>query len=223
MKNYYDEKLNAQKMVRVYETALPRVRQYLQAEIDFVKERLAKAQRVLELGAGYGRIVKELAPYCGEIVGIDISKDSVELGKNYLKDCPNAAMVVMDVHKMEFEQPFDVVLCLQNGLSAMRADSAVIQAVLNTLSPGGTAYFSSYSEHFWNWRLAWFEEQAEKGLLGEIDYDKTKDGVIVCKDGFRAVTHSPDDLRSIGESSGYPYEVREVDESSVFLIIRKNG
>lgn len=223
MKNYYDEKLNAENMFRVYETALPRVRQYLQAEIDFVKERLSKTQRVLELGAGYGRIVRELAPCCAEILGIDSSKDSVELGKTYLKDCPNAALKVMDVHQMAFSQPFDVILCLQNGLSAMRADAAVVQAVLDALVPGGTAYFSSYSARFWDCRLAWFEEQAEKGLLGEIDHEKTKDGVIVCKDGFRAVTHSPDDLRRIGEASGCAYEVREVDESSVFLILRKNG
>lgn len=223
MKNYYDEKLNAENMFRVYETALPRVRQYLQAEIDFVKERLSKTQRVLELGAGYGRIVRELAPCCGEILGIDSSKDSVELGKAYLKDCPNAALEVMDVHQMAFSQLFDVILCLQNGLSAMRADAAMVQAVLDALTPGGTAYFSSYSARFWDCRLAWFEEQAEKGLLGEIDREKTKDGVIVCKDGFRAVTYSPDDLRRIGEASGCAYEVREVDESSVFLILRKNG
>ena len=176
----------------------------------------------MELGAGYGRIVRQLAPFCGSIVGMDISAESVELGREYLKDYPNARMVAMDVHKMDFPKPFDVVLCLQNGLSAMRADSTVINNILEVLAPGGTAYFSSYSSNFWDFRVKWFEEQASKGLLGELDYDKTQNGVIICKDGFKAMTHSPEDFQKIGESSGYPYNVQEVDGSSLFLIIHKN-
>lgn len=222
MDNYYAEKLNSQKLFQVYETQIPRVKQYLQAEIDFVKDNLSATQDVLELGAGYGRIVRQLAPYCGSIVGMDISMESVELGKEYLKDCPNATMVAMDVHKMEFPKPFDVVLCLQNGLSAMRADSTVINKILEVLAPGGTAYFSSYSSNFWDFRVKWFEEQASKGLLGELDYAKTQNGVIICKDGFKAMTHSPEDFQKIGDDCGYPYKVREVDESSLFLIIQKN-
>lgn len=222
MDNYYAEKLNSQKLFQVYETQIPRVEQYLQAEIDFVKENLSDTQSVLELGAGYGRIVRQLAPYCGSIVGMDISVESVELGREYLKDCPNARMVAMDVNRMDFSKPFDVVLCLQNGLSAMRADSTVINKILEVLAPGGTAYFSSYSSNFWDFRVKWFEEQASKGLLGELDYDKTQNGVIICKDGFKALTHSPEDFHKIGEDSGYPFKVQEVDGSSLFLIIHKN-
>jgi len=221
MSNYYADSLNAQKLFRVYDTNIPRVKQYLQEEIDFVKKDLTRSQSVLELAAGYGRIVRELAPYCGPIIGVDISEESVELGQEYLKDFPNAAMVAMDVHQMEFECRFDVILCLQNGLSAMRADEEVIRKIMELLAPGGRAYFSSYSSKFWEWRLKWFEEQAEKGLLGEIDYDQTKNGVIVCKDGFMARTHSPEDLKEIGERIGSPYRVTEVDGSSVFLIVQK--
>ncbi|WP_269478142.1 class I SAM-dependent methyltransferase [Hominibacterium faecale] len=221
MSSYYADKLNALSLFQVYASDIPRVRQYLEAEIDFVRKNLRGDEAVLELAAGYGRIMKELAPHCKSIVGMDISEENVALSKEYLKDYPNASMVVMDVHAMDFDQVFDVILCLQNGLSAMGADSAVIDKTLSLLAPGGSAYFSSYSAKFWEWRLKWFEEQAEKGLLGEIDYDKTKDGVIICKDGFRATTHSPEALDEIGKNSGLSYKVMEIDESSVFLIISK--
>ncbi|WP_392486516.1 hypothetical protein ACER0A_005780 [Haloimpatiens sp. FM7315] len=69
--------------------------------------------------------------------------------------------------------------------------------------------------------LKWFEEQASKGLLGEIDYEKTKNGIIVCKDGFKATTNSPEALERIGKESGYPYKIQEIDESSLFLILEK--
>ena len=219
--NYYAESLNSQKLFQVYDTALPRIKQYFEAEIDFVRQHPTGTERVLELGAGYGRIVRELAPNCAEIVGMDISEDSVKLGTEYLKDFPNASMVAMDVHQMAFDRPFDVILCLQNGLSAMRADDQVLAKILDVLAPGGTAYFSTYSARFWDHRIAWFQEQADKGLLGELDMEQTKDGVIICKDGFRATTQTPEDYDAIGRKFGYPYEVTEVDGSSLYLVIHK--
>ena len=219
--NYYAESLHSQKLFQVYDTAIPRVKQYLEDEIDFVRQHLGGHERVLELGAGYGRIVRELAPSCASIIGIDISEDSVRLGKEYLKDFSTAEMVAMDVHAMYFPLPFDVILCLQNGLSAMRADRAAVAHILSFLAPGGCAYFSTYSARFWDYRVAWFQEQADKGLLGELDMNATRDGVIVCKDGFRATTQTPEELESLGRATGLSYEVTEVDESSLFLILRK--
>lgn len=220
--NYYAQNLNSQNLFKVYETQIPRIQQYLDEEISFVRDNLTGSERVLELGAGYGRIVKELAGSCKSIVGIDISNESVSLGKEYLKDCPNADMIAMDVHNLNFKEKFDVILCLQNGLSAMKVTSSnLIEKILDMVESGGKVYFSTYSEKFWDYRVAWFKEQADKGLLGELDLKKTKDGVIICKDGFKAITHTPEDLKKIGDLSGNEYQIKEVDESSVFLIIHK--
>lgn len=221
MSNYYAESLNSQKLFQVYDTAIPRIKQYLAAEIDYVRQNLKPTDRVLEVACGYGRIVRELAPNCGEIVGIDISENSVQLSRDYLKDYPNASEITMDIHDLAFDKPFDVILCLQNGLSATRADDAVIAKILGLLAPGGTAYFSTYSANFWDHRIDWFQEQADKGLLGELDMEKTRDGVIICKDGFKATTQTPEDYEAIGRTSGFPYEVVEVDQSSLFLVIHK--
>ncbi|WDV46342.1 class I SAM-dependent methyltransferase [Clostridiaceae bacterium M8S5] len=220
--NYYAKKLNSQNLFKAYDTHIPRIKQYLNEEIEFVRRNLTGDERVLELGAGYGRIVKELASSCKSIVGIDISKESVLLAREYLKGIHNAEMITMDVHKPTFKSKFDVVICLQNGLSAMKiATDESIKNILRMVTDGGKIYFSTYSEKFWEHRLMWFEEQSNKGLLGEIDMSKTKDGVIICKDGFKAITHTPEDLKKIGELSGYEYQIQEMDESSIFLIIHK--
>jgi 2-polyprenyl-6-hydroxyphenyl methylase/3-demethylubiquinone-9 3-methyltransferase len=68
MSNYYDEKLNSQMLFQVYETAIPRISQYLHAEIDYVRSFLTGTESVIELGAGYGRIVRSLAPDCASIM-----------------------------------------------------------------------------------------------------------------------------------------------------------
>lgn len=220
--NYYAQNLNSNMLFEVYDTKLNRIKQYLNAEIAFVKNCLIGDENVLELGTGYGRIVKELSGYCQSIVGIDISSESVDLGNVYVKDCPNAKLMNGDVHSMRFEEQYDVVLCLQNGLSAMKiTTSDMIDKILDMVVDGGKVFFSTYSDKFWDHRLLWFEEQAEKGLLGEIDYSKTKNGVICCKDGFKSTSQSKEELESIGKLSKCSYEIHEVDESSVFLIIRK--
>ncbi len=222
VENYYAGKLNAGKLQQVYETDIPRVRQYLEAEIEFVARTLDGSEKVLEIGAGYGRIIKRLAPFARSVTGIDISEDNVRFGKDYLQDAPNCRLLVMDAHGMEFEGEFDVVCCLQNGLSAIKGDPQnLVGRSVKALAPGGRAYFSTYSGRFWEHRLKWFQEQARKGLLGEIDMEKTKDGRIVCKDGFTATTFSPGELEGLGRASGCAWIVKEVDDSSLFLILRK--
>lgn len=221
--NYYAQKLNSAKLYQVYQTQIARVQQYIDAEMNFVRQELQGHEKVLELGAGYGRIMKELEPCAASITGIDISEDSVEFGQMYLQDCPKCQLKVMDAHNLEFGPEFDVVICLQNGISAMKGQALnLIKQGMKVLSYGGKAYFSSYSSKFWEHRLAWFHEQADKGLLGEIDLEKTKDGIIMCKDGFVAITYSEQDLEKLGQAAGYNYRIQEVDESSLFLILEKN-
>lgn len=222
MENYYAGSLNASRLLAVYQTNIERVKQYLDAEISFVRGGLSRHEEVLELGAGYGRVMKELLPFAGHVTGIDISEDSIRFGREYLKECQNWELICMDANQLAFESEFDVVLCLQNGLSAIKGDAAgLVEKSTAALKKGGMAYFSSYSPEFWEYRLAWFIEQAEKGLIGEIDMNLTKDGKIVCTDGFTATTYGPEDLKRLGEASACEYDIREVDRSSVFLIIRK--
>lgn len=224
MGNYYQEKLNANGLYQVYQTDIPRIKQYLEAEIDYVKERLTGIEHVLEIGAGYGRIMRELAPAAAFVTGVEISEDSVMFGKSYLQDCGNCRLLPMDAHKLDFHEEFDVVVCLQNGLSSVKGNPAeLINRCLSALKPGGAAYFSTYSEKIWDTRLEWFREQARKGLLGEVDEENTKDGIIYCKDGFRADTFSRDDLNALGKSTGCRYEIEETDESSLFLILHKDA
>jgi 2-polyprenyl-6-hydroxyphenyl methylase/3-demethylubiquinone-9 3-methyltransferase len=124
----------------------------------------------------------------------------------------------MDVARLSFfDHTFDVVVCIQNGISAFHVDQKqLINESIRVTKHGGRILFSSYSEKFWNDRLEWFRLQSEAGLLGEIDYEKTANGIIVCKDGFTAST--VDRHRFLTFTSGLDVETNivEVDESSLF-------
>ena len=223
MSDYYQKHLSANRLKQVYEIASPRVKQYLQAEIDFTSSFLKSAHIVLELGSGYGRIIKSLSPHAKEFFGIDNSLDNFLFSRTELSACKNYYGAVMDAGKLAFaDTTFDIVLCLQNGLSAFKINPRqLINESLRVLKPGGTALFSTYAEPFWSARLQWFEQQSHAGLLGQIDYEQTKNGVIACTDGFRSSSIILDD-DDLTIDNCY-VETKIVDQSSLFYILRKDA
>jgi len=115
---------------------------------------------------------------------------------------------------------FDAVVCIQNGISAFKVDRLqLVQECVRVAKPGGIVLLSSYSPCFWEDRLEWFELQAAEGLLGEIDREATGNGVIICKDGFRADTIGPEEFASLAAELDLEAEIYEVDGSSLFCEI----
>lgn len=119
------------------------------------------------------------------------------------------------------DRQFDVVICIQNGISAFKTDQRkLIEEAMRVTRSGGTVLFSSYSEHFWEDRLQWFRIQSEHGLIGLIDDNATGNGTIICKDGFRASTVAPDDFISFTSDFDIDPMISEVDGSSIFCEIQ---
>lgn len=220
-RGYYVERLAAERLRRGYELATPRVQQYLEAEIQHVLSRIDETSDVLEVGCGYGRVLERLATKARRVVRIDTSPSSLEFGRAALADRATCELLEMDAGALTFpDGMFDVVVCIQNGVSAFKVEPLrLARECVRVTRPGGRVLLSSYAEAFWPHRLEWFRRQAAAGLLGEIDETATRDEVIVCKDGFRATTFLPADFRALAATLAQPCEVVEVDESSVFCEI----
>jgi 2-polyprenyl-6-hydroxyphenyl methylase/3-demethylubiquinone-9 3-methyltransferase len=228
MGGYYAERLAGSRLQQAYTLAPARIRAYLEAEVRFVIDRLQRANRVLELGCGYGRAIREIAPHVVRIAGNDISRTSLELGRSYLRPLRNWTVFQMDASRMAFRTgTFDGVFCIQNGISVFGVDKGrLVAEAARVTRGGGQILFSSYSPRIWSDRLAWFRAQASHGLVGEIDEGKTMDGTIVCKDGFRATTVGSGEFLKLFEALGLETEVQEVDDSSVFatgLVVRSSA
>jgi 2-polyprenyl-6-hydroxyphenyl methylase/3-demethylubiquinone-9 3-methyltransferase len=222
MEGYYTQKLSAEKLQLCYEIAPPRVKRYLEAEIEFVLRKIKSSDLVLELGCGYGRVLEKLVKKAGVVVGIDTSHTSLLLAQEKMKTCSSCYLFEMNAVELGFRnQRFNVLVCIQNGISAFKVDQRkLIEEAIRVTHSGGIVLFSSYSERFWEDRLEWFRLQSEHGLIGEIDYDATGNGIIVCKDGFRASTVSPEDFISLTMDLNINFTVTEVDNSSIFYEIR---
>ncbi len=220
-RGYYAEHLSAHRLRRCYEIATPRIKQYLDAEVEHVAGEICASDRVLELGCGYGRVIARLTRRAGTLVGVDTSASSLKLAREFVCDAANARFLAMNAVALGFrDRTFDAVLCIQNGLSAFKVDQrALIAECIRVTRPGGMVLFSSYAQRFWKERLAWFQRQSDHGLLGEIDRDATGDGVIVCKDGFKATTITPEDFVSLMSGFDVHTKIEEVDGSSLFCEI----
>jgi len=221
MDNYYSEKLSAQKLKRAYDIAPFRVQQYLEAEILHVMEKIPSGGLVLCLGCGYGRVMKRLLKKKVKVVGIDTSFASLLAAKEYLRLERNYHLAMMDAIELGFpDRVFNTVICVQNGISAFKVDQhQLILEAIRVAQPGGVILFSSYSEKFWEYRLEWFQLQADYGMIGEIDYERTVNGTIVCKDGFLATTIGPKEFEVLTGDIGVQTEIMEVDGSSIFCQI----
>lgn len=220
---YYEEKLSASRLLMCYEIASPRMRQYLNAEIQFVISNIRGADLVLELGCGYGRVLKAVSPFISLIVGNDTSRASLELAKSYVKPSVNCRLVRMDASNLGFRSGvFDAVFCVQNGISAFGVDrKRLVAESVRVTKNDGLILFSSYSPKIWQERLSWFRKQSQLGLVGEIDEEKTRDGTIVCKDGFTATTITGSQMAELFDEFGLEASIIEVDDSSVFCKVIK--
>ncbi len=221
MRSYYSEKLSGERLRKCYEIAPARVQRYLEAEIVFVAGKLRPTDTVLELGCGYGRVALRLAQVAARVVGIDTSSASLALARRIAGPEPRCEFLRMNASALTFEdEAFDAVVCVQNGICAFAVDPEnLVRQALRVVRPGGMALFSTYAAGFWSERLRWFETQAAAGLLGEIDYERTRDGTVVCKDGFRAGTFSPEAFRLLASRIHTECTITTVDESSVFCEI----
>jgi 2-polyprenyl-6-hydroxyphenyl methylase/3-demethylubiquinone-9 3-methyltransferase len=218
MKGYYSHTLSAHRLKQCYDLAPPRVQQYLEAEIVHVLERIPRQSVVLELGCGYGRILRRLVPEAKRVMGIDNSPESLLMAREILHDYPICRLAAMDAAMMGFhDAQFDAVVCVQNGISAFHVDQRqLIAEAVRVTRAGGVVLFSSYADKFWDARLEWFRIQAEHGLVGEIDESATGEGVIVCKDGFKATTISAQEFAELAADLGLVPNISEVDSSSLF-------
>jgi ubiquinone/menaquinone biosynthesis C-methylase UbiE len=221
MTGYYDEKLCGNRLKRCYEIAPLRIKQYLDAEIQYVTRRTPRGCRLLELGCGYGRVLQHFTKIAGSITGIDISQASIYLAAQILTGVPNLSLYVMDALKLGFrDNTFERVLCIQNGISAFNVDQRhLIEESIRVTKNRGLIFYSSYSKKIWPERLHWFELQAAVGLIGDIDGQATREGVIICKDGFTARTIDRKEFLDLMVDLPGEVNIEEVDGSSLFCVL----
>lgn len=100
-------------------------------DIEFVKERVQKNDKILDLACGYGRVTLPLAQEGYDVVGIDISENLIADARTRAKQ--QGLSVQFDVGSMTAlpyeEESFDRVFCLWNSFNELLTKEDQLQAL----------------------------------------------------------------------------------------------
>lgn len=96
---------------------------------------LNKAQSVLEIGCGTGRLALKVAPFVKVFCGIDISPKTIEIANKHL-NFDNVSLICADFLNYDFQESFDTVYSSLTFLHIKDKNHAV-NKVFNILSEGG--------------------------------------------------------------------------------------
>jgi ubiquinone/menaquinone biosynthesis C-methylase UbiE len=119
--------------------------------------------RVLEIGAGVGRVGEVLAPLCKEWIGADVSENMLEHLRRRLKDLPNVRTVALSGYDLApiASETLDLVYCTVVFMHLDEWDRFnYIREGYRVLKPGGRMLvdnFNLLSEE--GWKL--FQQHAE--------------------------------------------------------------
>jgi trans-aconitate methyltransferase len=100
---------------------------------------LTGRERLLDIGAGDGRVTAELARRVpsGSVLGIDSSREMVEFARRAFRTgFPNLGFKHMDARRLEFEEEFDVVFS-NATLHWVNDHPSVLAGIRRALRPSG--------------------------------------------------------------------------------------
>jgi SAM-dependent methyltransferase len=145
MQNDYAENLAAERLRTCYDLAPPRVKAYLEAEINFVLQKTLSSMIVLEPGSGYGRVLRRRIPQVQVAVGVDTSFPSLRMARGFLGRTESLHLAQMDAAHLGFrDRAFDITICIQNGISAFGVDQQRLFAeAVRVTRLGGLRYFQA--------------------------------------------------------------------------------
>lgn len=115
-------------------------------EAVFKKHVPFPVKRVLEAGCGSGRLVVDMAARGYEMTGMDLNTHALDYCKKRLDEAGDKAeLVVGDMTKFEFDEPFDAAFNAINTFRHLETEDAALahlNCVADHLKPGGVFVLS---------------------------------------------------------------------------------
>lgn len=200
------------KLISVY----PEFKEWMKKDVLEIKKFLKKEFVVLDVGCGWGREIKELAPFCKRIVGVDDDPKEVETAKSYLKDIPNIVLLIRNAQKIDFpDESFDIIISLGNTLGNLRESKEIVLREMKRLvDKDGKILISVYLKG------NTFERAEAYKKIG-LKIREIKDGKIIFEGGEASEEFSKNELKKLFEKVGLKVKFKDINSIAVLCIAER--
>ena len=133
----------------------PTLRKYIKNEKIFLLKNITKNSVVIDIGCGYGQILKALSKKANKVVGIDINKETLGRALKATSQSKNVELFNEDCRKTHFEDSyFDYCVATMNTFGNLgKGKIPVLKEMVRITKPDGKIFISVYSENALNERL----------------------------------------------------------------------
>lgn len=123
---------------------------------------------ILDVGCGAGILANELARHGFMVTGIDASKQSLEIAKQY-DHTGQVQYQVGDAHHLPFPDHSFRVVCAMDFLEHVERPDLVVQEISRVLQPKGLFFYHTLNRNFLTWLigikgLEWFVKNTPPNL-----------------------------------------------------------
>lgn len=189
----------------------PEFKEWTKQDVVEIKKFLKKDLIVLDMGCGWGREIKELAPFCKKIVALDNDVSEIKTAKSYLDNIPNVEFSLQDAKHTSFrDESFDVIISVGNTFGNLGDDKdKVLQEMKRLIKKEGKILLSLYAKGAATKRVTAYKSIGLK--IKTISNWK-----IVFEDGLISEEFSKDELKNIFEK--FQLKVRFIDIAKIALL-----
>jgi len=143
-------------------------------ERKFLHKHITKNSKVLEVGCGDGRSIKDIIDVTKNIYAIDHDKKAVDDAVNNFKEYHSIKIILEDAIKLQFkDESFDFVLCLTTFANLGNYKYKALEEMKRVLKKDGSIIISVFSEDALKERMKVYKK------LGSPIKEVTKNGRVV--------------------------------------------
>ena len=196
--------------------AHPKIKDWFQKEIDYLKNNIKPNSKILDIGCGFGRHIELIADFSKEVIGIDNNKDMVQKAKDRLSNFKNVKILLQDAQNLKFQDDyFDYVICMTNTFGDFPDIKLnVLKEMKRVCKKGGKIIISVYNDKALEIR----KKDYKKVGLHII---KIKDGIVYTKEGLISEQFTKQQLKELFDKLKLKSKILELNPISFLCELQK--
>lgn len=123
---------------------------------------------LLDVGCGAGFLTNEFGYCARKVVGLDQSKESLNIAKKY-DPSQKVEYIYGNAYELPFENDSFDVICAMDFLEHVNSPEKVVKEIQRVLKPGGLFFYHTFNRNFLSWLIIikfmeWFVPNYPKNM-----------------------------------------------------------